>query len=286
MSKSKEQVTVGRKQTAGKNRWQKLFCLLPTAVCLLLTVGCRQDMQDQPRHEAFEADRFFKDGSASRTLVPGTVPRGYLREDTALFTGRTGTGTSNANAATAGPRTTTTTTAMNSNGSTASSGQSASAQTAVYDPDLVTTFPFPITEQVLKRGQERYGIYCSVCHGATGEGDGLVVRRGFRKPPSYHTDQLRAAPLGHFFDVITNGWGAMPSYGDRVPAQDRWAIIAYIRALQLSYKSAPGGANAAAIPQSPVPVEQNPRNTANSNNANSNSRSSNTGAKPRTGGPR
>jgi mono/diheme cytochrome c family protein len=97
-----------------------------------------------------------------------------------------------------------------------------------------TEFPFPVTQQVLERGQERYQIYCALCHGATGTGDGMIVRRGFRRPPSYHTEQLRQAPVGHFFDVITNGWGAMPDYASQIPVQDRWAIIAYVRALQLS----------------------------------------------------
>jgi len=101
-----------------------------------------------------------------------------------------------------------------------------------------TEFPFPITRAVLERGRERFNIYCVPCHGPTGDGDGLVVQRGFNAPPSYHTDRLRQAPVGHFFDVITNGFGAMPSYANQVPVNDRWAIIAYIRALQLS-QSAP-----------------------------------------------
>jgi mono/diheme cytochrome c family protein len=97
-----------------------------------------------------------------------------------------------------------------------------------------TTFPYPITAEILQRGQDRYDIYCSVCHGFAGDGDGVVVQRGFNPPPSYHTDQLRSAPVGHFFQVITNGFGAMPSYADQIPVDDRWAIVAYIRALQLS----------------------------------------------------
>jgi len=97
-----------------------------------------------------------------------------------------------------------------------------------------TTFPFPITRQDLERGQERFNIYCSPCHGRLGDGNGIIVMRGLRRPPSYQMDRLRAAPLGHFFDVITNGYGAMYSYASRVPVDDRWRIIAYIRALQLS----------------------------------------------------
>ena len=95
-------------------------------------------------------------------------------------------------------------------------------------------FPMPVTMQVMNRGQERFNIYCSECHGKLGDGNGMIPARGYRRPPSYHTDTLRSAPTGHFFDVITNGFGAMPSYAPQVPVADRWAIIAYIRALQIS----------------------------------------------------
>jgi hypothetical protein len=95
-------------------------------------------------------------------------------------------------------------------------------------------FPFPITRDILQRGRDRFEIYCLPCHGYTGDGDGLVVQRGFNPPPSYNSDRLRQAPVGHFFDVVTNGFGAMPTYAAQIAVQDRWAIIAYIRALQLS----------------------------------------------------
>jgi cytochrome c553 len=94
--------------------------------------------------------------------------------------------------------------------------------------------PFPVTRDLLERGRERFNIYCAPCHSRTGDGNGMIVQRGYRRPPSYHIDRLRKAPLGHFFDVITNGFGAMPDYAEQVPAHDRWAIAAYIRALQLS----------------------------------------------------
>jgi hypothetical protein len=100
--------------------------------------------------------------------------------------------------------------------------------------NLVTTFPVPVTREVLERGRERFDIYCSVCHGRTGEGNGMIVQRGFPIPPSYHIDRLRQAPVGHFFDVMTQGYGIMYSYAERVKPEDRWAIAAYIRALQLS----------------------------------------------------
>jgi hypothetical protein len=97
-----------------------------------------------------------------------------------------------------------------------------------------TVFPFPITRDVLARGQGRFNIYCAPCHGQTGGGNGMIVQRGFTAPPTFHQDRLRTAPVGHYFDVMTNGFGAMPSYAAQIPVRDRWAIIAYIRALQLS----------------------------------------------------
>ena len=98
----------------------------------------------------------------------------------------------------------------------------------------VTALPVPLTRELLARGQERFNIFCAPCHDRTGSGQGMIVRRGFRQPPSYHIDRLRQAPIGHFFDVITNGFGAMLEYSAQVPPADRWAIAAYIRALQLS----------------------------------------------------
>jgi mono/diheme cytochrome c family protein len=100
--------------------------------------------------------------------------------------------------------------------------------------NLVTDFPIQITREVLERGRQRYEINCVPCHGETGDGNGIVVARGFPTPPSYQIDRLRNAPIGHFFDVMTHGYGAMYSYAQRVSPADRWAIIAYIRALQLS----------------------------------------------------
>ena len=98
----------------------------------------------------------------------------------------------------------------------------------------VTAFPFPVTKDDLLRGRERYDIYCSPCHDRTGHGLGMVVRRGFRRPPSFHIDRLRNAEVGYAYDVITNGFGAMPDYASQIPPRDRWAIVAYLRALQRS----------------------------------------------------
>lgn len=99
---------------------------------------------------------------------------------------------------------------------------------------LVDRLPVALTPQLLARGQERYNIYCAPCHARLGDGNGMIVQRGMRRPPSLHIQRLREAPVGYFFDVMTNGFGTMYSYADRVPVDDRWAIVAYIRALQLS----------------------------------------------------
>ena len=99
---------------------------------------------------------------------------------------------------------------------------------------LVDALPFPLTAEVLDRGQQRYNIYCAPCHGVSGNGDGMIVKRGYRQPPSYHVERMRTAPLGHYYDVMTNGFGAMPDYRAQVAPRDRWAIAAYVRALQLS----------------------------------------------------
>lgn len=102
------------------------------------------------------------------------------------------------------------------------------------DGKFVTTFPFPIDAAIMERGRERYNIFCSPCHGATGLGNGMVVQRGFKVAASHHLERLRNETNGYWFDVITNGFGVMPAYAPQIPVEDRWAIIAYVRALQLS----------------------------------------------------
>lgn len=192
---------------------------------LLLATGCRRDMQDQPKMKPYRSTTFFQDGLSGRQPIEGTIARGFLRTDTELFTGKKakapGTAATGASP-TASP--------------SASPGQNQNVAATSF-PDDVETFPFPITEQTVRRGRERYEIFCTVCHGLTGNGDGMIVRRGFRRAASFNDDRLRQAPVGHFFDAITNGWGAMPSYASQIPVQDRWAIIAYIRALQLSQQN-------------------------------------------------
>lgn len=173
-------------------RWARR--LVPAAAAIALAGGCdiRRNMYDQPKFETYEATDFFGDGRSSRPLVPGTVPRGFLRDDEHLYDGR-------------------------------------------VDGQFAVEFPMPVTQELLARGRERFNIYCSPCHGQAGYGDGMVVQRGYKRPASYHEDRLRDIPNGYFYDVIKNGFGVMPSYSYQVPRpEDRWAIVAYVRALQLS----------------------------------------------------
>src|SRR5207245_7706635 len=116
--------------------------------------------------------------------------------------------------------------------------------------------PFPISLDVLTRGRERFNIYCAPCHSQTGDGNGMIVQRGFRPPPSFHTDRLRKAPLGYFFDVMTNGFGAMPDYASQIPPRDRWCIVAYIRALQLSQNATVADAQGQQIPKAAPEFEE------------------------------
>jgi len=102
---------------------------------------------------------------------------------------------------------------------------------------LTDMFPMPVTAEMMARGRERYNVFCSPCHGRTGQGNGMVVQRGFRAPPSFHEERLRTAPVGYYVNVETNGFGAMSDYAAQVPIEDRWAIAAYIRALQLSQRA-------------------------------------------------
>ena len=157
------------------------------------SVGCRQEMYDQPRYKPLAKSDFFEDGRAARPLVEGTVARGMLDPFAPAGGGAPGT--------------------------------------------LATALPVPLTRELLDRGRERYGIFCAPCHDATGAGRGMVVRRGYRPPPSLHVERLRDAPVGHLYDVMTRGLGAMPDYAQQIPPADRWAIAAYVRALQASQRA-------------------------------------------------
>jgi mono/diheme cytochrome c family protein len=263
MSKPKIKAEVKRQKAKArtkplfnKKRFPPHSFLLPFAFLLTLVSGCRMDMQDQPRYEAYEKSNFFKDGLASRTSPQGTVARGMLREDIALYTGKreragggAASGSGQAAASSGGQNQGGGGDAQTSTTGTGSTTANTQANTTY--PDDVDTFPFPVTPEVVARGQERYQIFCSACHGDVGYGDGMIVRRGYRRPQSFHTDQLRGAPVGHFFDVMTNGWGAMPSYAPQVPVRDRWAIVAYIRALQLSQNQQAGTEQQPPAPTNP-----------------------------------
>jgi hypothetical protein len=176
------------------------FALRPGRLALSLAValcaGCRSEMYNQARYKPLAASAFFEDGTSARPLVAGTVARREGRGSAAEWS------------------------------EPFLSGKSGGK--------LAESFPFAVDRAVLERGQERYRIFCTPCHGELGDGRGIVVQRGFTAPPSYHSDELRKQPPGHFFDVMTRGFGAMSSYAARVPARDRWSIAAYIRALQLS----------------------------------------------------
>ncbi len=169
---------------------------LAAGVVLAALSGC-QDMYDQHRYEPFESSTFFDDGASSRPLVAGTVPRTDPRNLPDVDDRNL-------------------------------------LLTGLKDGQPSRSAPFPVDQTVLERGQGRYRIYCAPCHGELGDGKGIIVQRGFTTPPSYHEDRLREAPLGHFFQVITDGHGVMYSFASRVAPQDRWAIASYIRALQLS----------------------------------------------------
>jgi mono/diheme cytochrome c family protein len=232
------QESVVRSQKSGTGR-RVFFCLLSSVFCLL-SFGCRMDMQDQPKYIPFRAagdKKFSTDGSSSRAPVEGTVARqfgDYRDRDDYFYTGKMA-GQAAGGAGQAGPPASSmAATAANALGNTGASVPG-TPTAATGGPDV---FPITIDRAAIERGRNRFNIYCIVCHGATGEGDGMIVRRGYRKPPSYYDDKLQegTASAAHFFDVITNGWGAMPDYSAQVSPEDRWKIIAYIRALQLSRK--------------------------------------------------
>ena len=167
------------------------------AVASVALVGCRRDMQDQPYLRPFKEAEVFANGMTNQPTPAGTVARGLLKDDTHYWFGREESGA------------------------------------------LVTTLParFQVNRALLERGRDRYEIYCSPCHDSTGSGRGMIVRRGFKQPQPLFEERLKAMPVGYFYDVATNGFGIMPSYKIQVPEEDRWAIAAYIRVLQVSQGS-------------------------------------------------
>lgn len=179
--------------TAGSRGWRGWTVVAGVLLASAALAGCRQDMHDTPRYEAFEESDFFADRRSMRPFVEGTVARGMLRDNDLFYT-------------------------------------------ASVDGDLTTTLPpeVVVDAALLTRGQERFNIYCAPCHSQLGDGDGMVVQRGYKRPASFHDARLREERVGYFYDVITNGFGQMPNYAAQVAPADRWAIVAYIRALQLS----------------------------------------------------
>jgi hypothetical protein len=181
-------------------------------ITVLLLAGCEkhmQDMYDQPRYKPLAASALFADGGASQAPVPGTEV--HARGD---FSGT-------------------------------SSGRVGADRATLWNRDEhALSNPYPLTLELLRHGQGRFNIYCAPCHSPVGDGDGYIVRRGFPAPPSYHIDRLREASDRHFFDVITQGYGIMYPYADRITPADRWAIVAYIRALQLSQHAPADGLDA------------------------------------------
>jgi mono/diheme cytochrome c family protein len=167
------------------------------AAASLLIAGCRQDMHNQPKYIPLRESDFWKDGRSARLQVANTVARGQLHEDTYFYTAKLPNG-----------------------------------DFGDKLPEELAKMPL---KDVLARGQQRYNIYCAPCHSMVGDGKGAVPLRGFNKmPANYHDPRLMKAPLGYFYDVQTNGFGAMLNYAAQVPPQDRWAIATYIRALQFS----------------------------------------------------
>lgn len=196
------------------NTMKTRILALASILLVSLAAGCRYDMQDQPRYKAYKQSDFFNDGKSMREGPEGTIARGQLRQDKEFYTGKKQDADPNVQVETT---------------------TDATGNTLVSSfPNDIEELPLPLTQELLDRGEDRYGIFCIVCHGPLGNGDGMVVRRGYPKPPTYHDDRLRNAPVGHFFDVMTNGWGKMNSYASQIPVADRWAIVAYIRALQVS----------------------------------------------------
>jgi mono/diheme cytochrome c family protein len=185
-------------KTGAKRRTRLLpFALCPLPLLMVFVAGCRQDMHDAPRYDPYEESAFLPNHSSAQPLVAGTVPREEARG--------------------------------------AVLDEDELLHTGKINGQFADVFPFAITRADLDRGEERFNIYCSPCHGRTGEGNGMVVQRGYRQAANYHIERLRKMPAGYFVDVMTNGFGVMPDYRTQVPAADRWRITAYIRALQISH---------------------------------------------------
>jgi mono/diheme cytochrome c family protein len=180
-------------------------------------------MSAQPKYPPLRRSDFFGDGRSARPLEEGTVARGQLRDDPEYYDGALPPDDAARLVAVIG--------LVGGPGPVAGLKPGATFESSV--------FPFAVTEADMERGRERFNIYCSVCHDRLGTGHGKIVERGYLRPPSYHTPRLRAAPVGHFYRVVANGFGGMPDYREQIPPRDRWLIVAYVRALQLKMSQAP-----------------------------------------------
>jgi mono/diheme cytochrome c family protein len=204
--------------------------VLLLAAVAAVTAGCQQKMADQPSYRPLVPSGFFPNGMSAQPLPGGVLAREWLLSDDPLTSGLK---------------------PEFRKGPPAPAGEKNAPPTpppgAPSDPSrFVDAYPFELTRDDLARGQERYTIYCAVCHDPLGTGKGKVVERGYVKPPNYNTDAsrgfarygrqipLREVPVGYVFEVITRGYGAMPRYGEQISPQDRWRVVAYVRALQLS----------------------------------------------------
>lgn len=192
---------------------------------LFLVSACQQKMADQPSYRPHEPSAFFEDERAARPLVAGTIARGHLRTDKGLYLVESNTMSRAFPAAVV---------ASGFSNPLHLATIAGTQPIAEEQFQTVDQFPFPVTQAVLEHGRNRFMIYCVVCHDPLGTGNGMIVQRGYTKPPSYHVERLRTVPVGHFYRVMTLGYGSMPSYAKQVPPRDRWAIAAYVRALQLS----------------------------------------------------
>ena len=193
---TKDQRLEIRDQDAASGYCVRCIAVVTGMTALLLVAGCRQDMQNQPKIRSQRGSEFFADHRGARPQAVNTVARGQLHEDSYFYTG----------------------VVQGTNG---------------YREEK-NEMPFPVTLDVLKRGQERFNIYCAPCHSRVGNGLGEIVQRGYKPAANYH-DQVRLSqPISHYFYVMSHGYGAMPDYSAQLAPVDRWAVAAYIRALQLS----------------------------------------------------
>ncbi len=213
-----------------RKRWPALACFFLAAGLASLGAGCRQEMANQPAYRPLTPSDFFADNRSARPREPGTVAHGLPPVETTRWAGRKQTNRPDGGG-------------------------------VYFTPaDFIDDVPMPVTIELLERGKDRFTVYCSVCHDRLGTGDGKIVQRGFTRPPSLITDNSRGfklrgqpnvpligVPLGYIYEVITNGFGAMPDYSPQIPVHDRWAITAYVRALQISQRPTPEQEKKAAL---------------------------------------